>query len=797
MPFTVTARALAQLQWGDILLQLREQALTPWAFSRCDEATRADPARGELGLFEAEISEVKKRLAETGEALALLDLGVVPAMGGLVALDETLSRLEKRAVLGGEELREVGCVLRALRETRELFEDRAELAPLLADRALSFEDHFALEARIADAIDENGELHDHASPELAEARSEVQRLSAGMRSRIEATLQDPEIAEALSDSFYTTRNERLVLPVRANFQGRVRGIVHAASSSGATVFIEPEAVLELSNKHKSAQLTIDRETLRILREISAQAADHLQHLRREIDLLTEIDLAFARARLAVRQEAVAPEVGDEGVLVLPGMRHPLIPSDEVVANDIHLEEGTRVLILSGPNAGGKTVAIKAAALAVLYLRAGLYIPAEEGARVDRFDALLADIGDEQDLDAHLSTFSAHLENLHSILERAAPRALVILDEICVGTDPGEGASLAQATLECLADAGAAVLVTTHYRLLKELADIDSRFANACVELDADTLAPTYRLRFGAAGASSALELAQRVGLPEPLRRRARDLLHETDNRIEQLLLDLSRRRDALEKDQREQRQLRNEAEALRSKYEQKHGTLMKRREKLFQKMKHELEAKFKKSHEEVAAVIRELQRGGDAKAAAKARSELVELEREAPSAPVHEEPEAIPVNWDTIQIGDPVCMPGGERAELCSLPDRRGKVSVRAGTARVVMEAAKLHGAQGGTAKKPTHRRATRSPEPERDTRTKEVDLRGMRAEEAVDAVTVALDEAMSSGRVRVRIIHGLGTGALRKAVREYLHSSPYVDRYEPAPSSEGGAGATVAYLEG
>ncbi len=794
MPFFVTARTLHLLQWNDILLQLQGQALTPWAFSRCAQAMQADPSCGELGLFEPEMSEVKKRLAETGEALALLDRGSVPPMGGLAALDEALTRLEKRAALSGEALREIALVLRALRETRDLFEGCGEATPLLAERALGFEDHYALEARIADAIDENGELHDRASPELAEARSEVHRLSTSMRNRIEASLQDPEIAEALSDSFYTTRNERLVLPVRANFQGRVRGIVHAASASGATVFIEPEAVLDLSNKHKSALLTIERETLRILREISGQAADHLHYLRREIGLLAEIDLAFARARLALQQEAVPPEVGDEGILALPQMRHPLIPRDEVVANSIHLDGEKRVLILSGPNAGGKTVAIKAAALALLYLRAGLYVPTDAGARIDQFDTLLADIGDEQSLDAHLSTFSAHLENLHAILEHAAPRALVILDEICVGTDPGEGASLAQATLESLADAGAAVLVTTHYRLLKELADIDPRFANACVELDADTLAPTYRLRMGAAGASSALELAQRVGLPEPLRQRARDLLHETDNRIEQLLLELSTRRAGLEKEQREQARLRREAEALRSEYEQKRNTLVKRREKLFQKMKSELEARFKKSHEEVAAVIRKLQRGGDAKAATQARSELEEISRAAPQVPVVEEPAAIPVDWENICVGDAVCLPGGERAELCSMPDRRGRVTVRAGTARVVMEAAKLQGAQGTTAAKPKPPRAASTHDS--DTRTQEIDLRGMRVEEAVDAVSKALDEAMSTGCARLRIIHGLGTGALRTATRKYLHSSPYVDRYEPAPSSEGGTGATIVRLK-
>jgi DNA mismatch repair protein MutS2 len=423
----------------------------------------------------------------------------------------------------------------------------------------------------------------------------------------------------LSDDFYTVRNDRYVLPVRADARGGVPGIVHDASSSGTTVFIEPEAVVDLNNRLKTAEIEIERETLRVLRHLARSVVERLPEIESGVEVLEQIDLAFARGRLSQRMNAVEPSLGPDGSFELYGLRHPLLPVDSAVPNDVRLGDGPSVLLISGPNAGGKTVAMKAVAIAALSVRAGLHVAALPGARMGVVDAVLADIGDEQDLRESLSTFSAHMANLARIVESASSRCLVILDEIGAGTDPSEGASLAQAILETLAETGARVIATTHYSLLKEMASADPRFLNASVELDEETLAPTYRLHLGTPGTSSATAVAGRMGLRPEVLERANALLEREDRQLDRLLVELSANRVALETERREARRLRAETETARDEYRHKLERLQERRDQLFRSLRDDLEAAFKNAHEEVAQVIRGLQRGPSARDAALAR----------------------------------------------------------------------------------------------------------------------------------------------------------------------------------
>ena len=808
MPFRVSARTLERLEWSLVVEQLADRTRTPGGRARCDEP-----------LFESTLGGVRERLAETGEARALLDAEEIPPLSGVRDLDDALARIAKGGALSGEDLLQLRSTLTALRSTAGFLAARAERAPRLADHGAAIVELRDLESGIERAIDSDGSVRDGASAVLAGARREAHRLAAEAQTRIERSLRDPRVASALSDSFFTVRGDRYVLPVRADSRAKVPGIVHDASASGTTLFIEPQALVDLNNLHKEAELTIERETRRVLRELSEHAAHERTAIVAGLGALDEIDLAFAKGRLSADQEARAPEVGESGVLVLPELRHPLL-GHEAVPNDLGVGRGYRVLVISGPNAGGKTVAMKSLAIAVLMVRAGMHVLAGEGARVDGFERVLADIGDEQNLREHLSTFSAHMANLAAIVEAAGPTALVILDEVGVGTDPGEGSALAQAALEVLADAEARVVTTTHYNLLKEMAEVDERFRNASVEFDPETLAPTYRLTLGAAGSSSALTVAARMGVPARVLERASGLLEREDRRLDRMLSELSASRASLERERAEAMALREEGEARRDEYRKKLERLQERRDRLFEEMRGDLDRAFKEAHSEVAGVIRDLQRsgghGGGARQAARAREKLLDLEeraREQQSEAVPTEAPEPParLDWNRVSPGDKICVPGGRAGTVVSLPDRRGRATVLVGTARIQLPAdqilppesadpARQQGGRGqAKSSRPVDRvQVERQPAPEVTRRfgAREIDLRGLRVDECLDRLSSALDEAAAAAEEKVLVIHGLGTGALRSAVRDFLHQSSLVVRSTRAAREEGGDGATVAILE-
>jgi DNA mismatch repair protein MutS2 len=753
-------------------------------------------------VFAATGEQTRERLAQTAEARAILAAGDVPPLGGAGDPSEALRRASRGGSLGGDELVGVGRTLAGLRQTRVFARQRAQAAPRLAELAELLPEHPELEREIVRCLDPEGGVRDEASPALAAARREAHELAARLSDRLERILRDPDVRSALSDDYFTVRNDRYVLPVRADRRGDVRGIVHDASGSGTTLFVEPQALVELNNEHKRAELEVEREIARVLRDLSETAAAAAPEIDAGLDTLALLDLAFARAELGVELDAMQPEVGDAGMLWLPQLRHPCLDPRRAVPNDVRLGGELQVLVISGPNAGGKTVAMKAAALAVLFVRAGLEVPAAAGARVDLFDAVLADIGDEQSIGQSLSTFSAHMANLARIVAEASPRAFVVLDEVGVGTDPSEGAALAQAILETLADAGARVIATTHYGLLKEMADVDPRFENASVEFDPQTLAPTYRLRLGLPGSSSATAVAARMGLASSVLDRAHQFLESEDRKLDRMLHELATSRAALESEQREAARLREESEAARAEYRSKLEKLSQRRDELYRAMREDLDAQFKNAHAQIAAVIRDLQRGGGAATAqdaAHARERLVSLaerhrESEVAAGLVGDPAELlVPIDWNRARAGDAVKVAGGSVGVLEALPDRRGRVAVVVGSVRMVVPAERVGRAEPGEAPaKPAPAPRAHAPG---GGGTERCDLRGQRVDEALDALGAALDHAASSGRDRLLVIHGLGTGALRVAVRRYLSSSPYVARLEAAEPGEGGDGASVAYL--
>ena len=796
----VSRRTLESLEWPLVLERLRAHVQTPGGRMRC--AVESDTA-----LFTADAESARARLAETAEARALLELEA-PPFGGLSDVGAALARAERGGEIGAGDLLDVAAAVSAIDATARWLARRAEGAPRLAALAASLGRHVSLADAVEAAIDPEGRLRDTASAALAEARAEARRLGGELQRLLDSALRDPEIAPHLSDSFVTLRNDRYVLPVRADARGRVRGIVHDASASGTTLFIEPQVAVDANNRLKQAELAIERETARILRELSAALQREAPALRASLEQLAEIDLAFARGALARDWNAVLPELRDAGVLRLPQLRHPLLPPDRAVPNDVHLGASHRVLVLSGPNAGGKTVAMKAVALAALCASAGLHVAAAPGARVDFLTRVLADIGDAQSLRESLSTFSAHLANLARIVDAADEHALVVLDEIGDGTDPGEGAALAQAVLEALAGAGARVIATTHYGLLKEMAAVDPRFENASFEFDPATLAPTYRLRPGAPGASSATAVAARMGLRHDVLDRANELLDREDRRLERLLAELNTSRLALDQERAEAARARAETETERAELGRRLEELQRRRDRLYGEMRRDLESSFRRAHEEVAVVIRTLQRGGDTRAAARARAELRAIEERAPASPevgdglarAPRDPCWAPIDWREARAGARVSVSGGGVGVLLSLPDRRGRVGVQLGAARLVVSADRVGCAPEEPARERTPRVSVEAADSamaaeEAAGTTARLDLRGLRVEEALARLLRALDRASLEHRAHLTIVHGLGTGALRDAVREHLAGSPYVLRFAAAGLENGGEGATEVTL--
>jgi DNA mismatch repair protein MutS2 len=811
--FRCDPAALERLEWGALAEGLAALASTARGAQACRAARFASSPEHAAAL-----------LAQTSEARALVDAGAEPPFGGVADVRALLLEVGRGRVLGARELKQLLDTLEAAGRLRAFFEARSasqaasrtpEGAARLGAVARELPDLAPLGQVLTRLLTPEGELRDDASPALARARKAVRRLSADIERLMARLLRDPDIQPHLQDAFVTTREGRPVLPVRAADRARVRGIVHDVSASGTTVFIEPELAIDLGNQLRLAQTEAEREVERVLREASARVAAHADPLEQMGDRLEEIDAAFARGRLSLRLDACAPALCAEPTLELRQLRHPLLlleaglSADQVVPNDIALPAGARCLVISGPNAGGKTVAAKAVGLAALALRAGLHVPCAEGSRISLPDAVFAELGDEQDLRAGLSTFSARLRNLKQILEAVDGRSLVIADEVGDGTEPGEGAALAQAMLEALVARGALVIATTHFNRLKELAGADARFANASAEFDPRTLAPTYRVHLGAPGSSGALYAARRMGVETAVIERAEQLLDGEDRKLEALTRSLSELRQQLEVERQSAQLTRERSEAARAAYEARLETLRRGREAALQAMNADLESAFAAARGEIAAVMRSVQAGSDepprgreaGRAANRARARLDQLrertrELARPLAAAPAAPTAVTASL--LERGARVQLSGvGGEAVVLEPPDPRGRVGVRVGSVRSVVpleRIARVLGPAPATAPR-AHVDVERAPS-EAAARSR-CDLRGLRVDEALDRADAHLQAHLGRGPASLLFVHGHGTGALRDAIRSWLRAARGVSAIRAGEPGEGGNGVTIAELEG
>ncbi len=756
----------------------------------------------------ANVVDAQRRQQETSEMRRLQDNSDSLPTLSFSDIREPLARAQKGATLEAHELRDCTVVLSLCRAVNGVLGRHRLEVPMLADVAASLRpsrEVALLRNSLEAAIHDDGSIKESATPELKRLSHHAHALKQQMRDRLEQILHSRRYTEVLQEQYFAQREGRYVVPVKAEMRGRVPGIVHDISASGATVFLELRELVELNNSIKVADLEVEREVRRILRELTERVAEQAGAMLAAVDALAELDCIGAKASLGRQLNAHPVALNDAGRVLLKKAKHPLLllSKNHVVANEILMDETVRVLIISGPNTGGKTVTLKIVGLFALMVRAGLHLPCDPESDMAIFPDVYADIGDAQDLTRDLSSFSAHMTQMIQLLaetDRAqiTGQAVVLLDEPVTSTDPAEGAALAEALLCRLASLNMKVVATTHYGSLKARAQTTAGFANASVEFDVTTLAPTYRLFMGIPGSSSALEIAARLGMDRALLDDARHRLKKDTSTLEDLLADLHRKQRRLVEDTAQAAEARAEAErAARDAHERLVQLEINEREAR-KGIKKKLSEQFNRTRTEVQATVDALRREQKLVKAKETRQRLIELEEQARA---ELGPAVTPIPVDQLAIGDQVEIRGlGMIGTLLEVPQGKKRVRIRVGEGELLATVSNLVGIGRGTVRLTEPVPGVRTPRPvvsnlplgEEHT---VVDVRGHTADEAIDHVIAALDRATLTGTPFLRIIHGHGTGRLKATLRQYLKDSPYVVKSRPGDRSEGGDGVTVADL--
>ena len=751
--------------------------------------------------------DVTRAVGRTADINSLSVRFGTPGLGGI----RDCSPEVKRAQIGGRlsipELLAVGRVLRTIRAVRDWRRQGEEetSADYLFD---ALTPNRALEEELDRCILSEDELQDDASPDLASIRRKIRKAQLSIRERLDSIIRSPQYAQVLQEPIVTIRDGRFVVPVKAERKNELRGLVHDTSGSGATVFVEPMAVVEANNEIRILQSQEQQEVDRILLELSGRVGEMGDALLESFDALVELDLLFAKSRLADAMRATVPEIRKDKVLRLNKARHPLIAKEKVVPVDIALGEKFDTLVITGPNTGGKTVALKTLGLLTLMAACGMMLPCGEGSCVPVFDRVLADIGDEQSIEQSLSTFSAHITNIISILKVAGPRSLVLTDELGAGTDPVEGAALAVAILEELRKKGALVAATTHYAELKMYALTTPGVENGSCEFDVETLSPTYRLLIGVPGRSNAFAISRRLGLPEEVIGRARELVDSDNTRFEDVVSDLERTRQELEKEKSAAMSRRQQAEALKKEMEEERRRLYAQLDKEAAEARSQAQTLVERVKSQTDLLMNQLEelkkqqdkeefqkKFGEMKAGYRSRIEHLR-DMADPVAARRGEQYVLPRK---LRSGDTVLLTGlGLEGTVLSGPDSSGCYMVQAGIIKSKVKEEELRLVEDKGRKVTLNgRRRVSAPADKisRDVKT-EVDIRGMDTIDGIMAVDRFLDQAALMGLSTVTIIHGKGTGALRAAVQDHLRKVKMVKSFRPGMYGEGEAGVTVVELK-
>mgnify|MGYP004596410813 CR=1 FL=1 len=784
-------KSMQTLELPRVLDMLADQAVTE---EGKDKARRLRP--------ETDPVEVTALLAETTAAVEKMVLGGSPAFAGVRPVAGSLQRANMGGSLNTRELLDIAKVLAAARSAKEYGEGDAEKKTPIDVLFHSLRPNRFLEDKITGSIVGDGELADSASPELASIRRHMRATESKVRDILQRIISSSQ-AKYLQESIITQRSGRYVVPVKSEFKNEIPGLVHDLSGSGSTFFIEPMGVVKANNELRELQAKEEKEIDRILAELSAEAASFREDINLDYELLIRLDVIFARAKLSNKMHAMAPGLSAKG-LNLRRARHPLLPPKTAVANDLNLGETFDTLVITGPNTGGKTVTLKTIGLLTLMAQCGLHIPAGDGSVIKVCKRVLADIGDEQSIAQSLSTFSSHMSNIVGILEETDDETLILLDELGGGTDPVEGAALASAIIDHARSLGAMVAATTHYAELKVYAMTTPGVENASCEFDVETLAPTYRLLVGIPGKSNAFAIARRLGISEEIIQDAAARVDAENVRFEDVLTKLDHQRQEMEKEQRQAAQLRREMEEASAKAQAYRDQLQKEKEKAEASAKAQARAILDDARRTADQVFQELgdmrkkaqkeqnwQKVNDQRAGL--RHKLNEAEDKLGARPQA----AVPPMLRPAKKGDTVTiLKTGTQASVLSV-NKDGVLQLQAGILRITAKQDEVRVVEGETQSQKAAKQYIRRTEHKlRSLGAKaEVDLRGMTTDEAELTLAQFLDRAMVSNLTQVTVIHGKGTGAVRKAVHAYLKRCKGVASFRLGRYGEGEDGVTIVEL--
>ncbi|MFC7371320.1 endonuclease MutS2 [Fictibacillus iocasae] len=757
---------------------------------------------GKIAKLEPAVSleEVVSRQERTNEGVKVLRLKGQAPLGGIRDIRPAVKRSEIGGMLNPEELLDIATTIyggrRFKRFVEGMIEDGIEV-PVLGMIVAEIDPLQDLEQDITYAIDDNGKVSDDASPALKTIRQHLRTLESRVREKLESYIRSSSYQKMLSDAIVTIRNDRFVLPVKQEYRGSFGGMVHDQSSSGATLFIEPEAIVAMNNQVREEKAKETREIERILRELSAKTGEHAQELLLNVEQLAEVDFIFAKARFAAQLKATSPIVNDKGYIKLRSGRHPLLDQETVVPISVELGGDFQSLVITGPNTGGKTVTLKTIGLLSLMAQCGLHIPAEEESEMAVFESIYADIGDEQSIEQSLSTFSSHMVNIVEILKHVNRDSLVLFDELGAGTDPQEGAALAISILDYAFARGARIVATTHYSELKAYAYNRDGVMNASVEFDVQTLRPTYRLLVGVPGRSNAFEISKRLGLEPKIIDSARAQISDEDNQIDNMIRSLEDNQKRAEQEMAEAREIRKEAEKLKADLENELEKLESQKVRIFEKAREEAEfavAEAQETAEEVIRELRELQKsGGTIK-----EHRLIEAKKKLENAVPEKKSKAQPkstkkANTDFAPGEEVKVLTFGQKGFIVEKVSSK-EYQVQIGIMKMNVAASALEKVKQEKVK-PEPRSFVKLSGGGGNTRP-ELDLRGKRFEDAMIEVDRYLDEAVMAGFHQVSIIHGKGTGALRSGVQDLLKNHRSVKSTRMGEAGEGGGGVTVAVLK-
>lgn len=753
-----------------------------------------------------DVQEVQKSLKETSQGVVLIQRNSTPPIGEIADITIYLKTLDGCGSLSIKALIELQNILQMAEDLKEYFSkdflstsDFSALEPYFNDLYVNQ----SIVSTFARSIIDEDNIADTASAKLQDIRRKERRIEQDIRAKLNVILHSSTYSKYMRENLVTIRSGRYVIPVKEEYRSSIKGFVHDVSSSGSTVFIEPLVVFDLNNELSNLHIEEEQEIERILQNLSGLLFPYTKELQNNAELIGKLDFIFGKARYSIDLNCSTPEINKQKQINLINARHPLIDQEKVVPSSIELGKDFNVLIITGPNTGGKTVTLKTIGLLSAMACSGLNIPADEHSSIYVFDQIFADIGDEQSIEQSLSTFSSHMTNTVSILNEVTSDSLVIFDELGAGTDPVEGAALAIAILEDVNMAGAKCIATTHYSELKNYALTKNGVENAAVEFDVDTLSPTYRLLIGVPGKSNAFEISKKLGLSEYVINRAKEFINTDNIELEDVLQNVEKNRLKAEEDRLEAEKLKKEIEDIKAEYEGRLERVMAQREKIISKAKSEAFSITRQAKEQSENILKELRKLETEMASKQKQQKIEALRKELsdsmgnlqPSVKSMIVPKVSSKEIKDLKPGDDVkVVTLNQDGTVVSVDKKKKEALVQIGIMKMTLPFKSLQQIQKD--KKSTVTKTTRKIISEKSGKVKgEVDLRGMNLEEAIMEVEKYLDDACVAGLETVTIIHGIGTGVLKKGLQDILKRNKHVKSKRPGEYGEGGAGVTIVTL--